>query len=109
MNESECSYFISSKTVLLRSTTFTVRFLTVLRLDLVSGTSGTVFSTLFPRADPQVYERMIFLSERSRLRIGNEVVVAWSPGTFIVGNWRTGKIVIVEEHVSRLRFWSLHV
>lgn len=77
-----------------------VRSLTVLRLDLASGTSRTAFSTLFPRAEPKVYERMIFLSERSRLKVGNEVVVAWAPGVFIVGNWRTGKMAIVEEHVS---------
>lgn len=78
-----------------------VRLPTVQQFDLASGTSDTVLSTLLPGAEPQVYERMTFLSERSRLRIWNEVVVAWSPGVFLIGNVRIKKMAIVEEHVSR--------
>lgn len=71
-----------------------------MRIDLQSGASETVLSSTFPPDRRELYSGFRFTSDRSRIRIANEVVVAWSIGNFMVGNWRTGALAIVEESVS---------
>lgn len=85
------------------------RFTSVVRFDLSTGFASETRTFSLPQVEPEVFGRFKVASDDSLLKIHNDAVVVWTPGSFMVGNLRQGEMTMVTELVSRRQFEYFHV
>lgn len=94
---------------LLAFTPLNTRFASVIRFDFPSGVASETRSFPLPRFEQVEFQQFVHSSDLSMLRIHNDVVVVWTPGSFLVGALKSDSIVTVKQPVSHRRFVHFHV
>lgn len=76
------------------------RFTSVVRFDLSAGVACEIRTFALPQVQPEEFERFTIACDNLLLKIHNDVVVVWTPGSFMVGNLSQGEMTMVTELVS---------